>query len=103
MILYYVRHGQSANNALFDATGTETERVLDPELTPTGQKQAACVAQMLCDGQHLSRSRASSQAGFGVTHLYCSLMTRAVHTGQFISQSLGLPLTGWTNIHENGG
>ncbi|MDO8944532.1 MAG: histidine phosphatase family protein [Desulfobacterales bacterium] len=103
MILYYVRHGQSANNALLDATGAETDRVVDPELTPAGLKQAVCVAQMLCGGQHLTRSRASSKTGFGVTHLYCSLMTRAVHTAQFISQSLDLPLAGRTDIHEGGG
>jgi 2,3-bisphosphoglycerate-dependent phosphoglycerate mutase len=103
MILYYVRHGQSANNALFDATGQEIGRVKDPELTPTGQQQAACVAEMLRGGQPLSRSRASADAGFGVTHLYCSLMTRAVHTGQFIAQALDLPLTGWTDLHEGGG
>ena len=102
MILFYVRHGQSANNALFDATGSETDRVKDPELTPNGLLQGSCVAELLRSGYPLTRTT-PSEPGFGVTHLYCSLMLRAVHTGQFIARALGLPLTGWTDLHEGGG
>lgn len=103
MFLYYVRHGQSANNALYDETGSDVDRVLDPELTPVGVRQAACVAEALRSGHPLVQSRGDEPAGFGVTHVYCSLMVRAVHTGQAIAHSLGLPLLGWTDLHEGGG
>jgi 2,3-bisphosphoglycerate-dependent phosphoglycerate mutase len=103
MILYYIRHGQSANNANFDATGADLGRVVDPELTPTGVRQAAQVAELLRCGQPLLRSRAEAAPGFGVTHLYCSLMTRAAHTGAHIARALNLPLQGWKEIHETGG
>lgn len=103
MILYFIRHGQSTNNALYDATSSDLNRVTDPDLTPLGVQQAARVANALCCGQPLIEARLAQPAGFGVTHLYCSLMLRAVHTGQIISQSLGLPLQGWTDLHEGGG
>ena len=103
MILFYVRHGQSANNALYEATQTDRNRVMDPELTEAGVRQAARAAEALCSGQPLTRSRAGGAGGFGVTHVYCSLMVRAVHTGQPIARALGLPLLGWTELHEGGG
>lgn len=119
MLLFYIRHGQSANNALYDATGNDIDRVCDPELTSAGVAQAARVAEALKCGRPLVRSNGDETAGalkqrplspsprgvrgFGITHLYCSLMVRAVHTGQAIAQSIGLPLLGWTELHEGGG
>jgi 2,3-bisphosphoglycerate-dependent phosphoglycerate mutase len=103
MFLFFIRHGQSANNALYDETFSDIDRVSDPELTPTGLLQAARVAETLRTGEPLTNARATGHLGFGVTHLYSSLMVRAVHTGQFISKTLGLPLNGWTDIHEGGG
>lgn len=103
MLLYYIRHGQSANNALFDATGTDTDRVLDPELTLIGIQQAARVAEALRCGQPLHHSNAEELGGFGVTHVYSSLMVRALLTGQAIARALNLPLLGWTELHEGGG
>jgi 2,3-bisphosphoglycerate-dependent phosphoglycerate mutase len=103
MHLFYVRHGQSANNALFDATGGDDGRVMDPELTPLGVEQAERVAQAMRGGQPLLHMDGTGMAGFGVTHLYTSLMVRSVHTGQVIAQALDLPLLGWTDLHEGGG
>ena len=103
MILYYVRHGQSANNALFAATQTDRNRVMDPELTELGVLQAARVAGALCCGHPLIRARDQGFPGFGVTHVYSSLMMRAIHTAQPIARALGLPVLGWTDIHEGGG
>lgn len=103
MILYYVRHAQSGNNALFDATQNDRERVMDPELTELGVRQAARVAEALSCGRSLIQASSPESNGFGVTHLYCSLMVRAVHTGQPIARALGLPLVGWTDLHEGGG
>jgi 2,3-bisphosphoglycerate-dependent phosphoglycerate mutase len=41
--------------------------------------------------------------GFHLTHLYTSLMLRAVETGSIISEYTDLPLTAWTDLHECGG
>ena len=41
--LFFIRHGQSTNNALADPT----QRVQDPELTELGQIQAERVAEYL--------------------------------------------------------
>jgi broad specificity phosphatase PhoE len=45
MQLYFIRHGQSANNRLWDTTSSDEGRVEDPELTDAGQQQAKLVAQ----------------------------------------------------------
>jgi 2,3-bisphosphoglycerate-dependent phosphoglycerate mutase len=103
MHLFYIRHGQSANNAMYEATGTDEGRVMDPELTPVGVRQAARVAESLRCGQPLLRLDGTGSVGFGVTHLYTSLMVRSVHTGQAIARALDLPLLGWTDLHEGGG
>ena len=47
MILYYIRHGQSANNALWDSSGSSEGRSDDPPLTPVGEAQAQHVAKWL--------------------------------------------------------
>lgn len=106
MQLYIIRHGQSQNNALWDRTGSSTGRSHDPELTETGHRQAKLLADFIssagaataADGQDLQNS-----TGFGLTHLYTSLMLRAVDTGSVIAHALGLPLTAWMDLHEGGG
>ena len=106
MQLYFIRHGQSANNALWDQTGNAAGRDSDPALTELGRTQARLLAEFLGqrgggsarDGQDLQ-----NKSGFGITHLYTSLMVRAVQTGQFIAQALGLPLAAWVDVHEGGG
>ena len=103
MLLYFIRHGQSANNALFDATGFEVGRVQDPELTPAGLQQAALLALAVSRNQPFFRPQVLETNGFGITHLYTSLMVRAVLTALPVSEALGLPLTGWTDFHEGGG
>ena len=44
-----------------------------------------------------------NRAGFDITHLYCSLMVRAVATGSIIAEKLELPLNAWEDAHETGG
>ena len=41
--------------------------------------------------------------GFGITHLYTSLMLRAVTTASCVAEALDLPLHPWEDIHETGG
>lgn len=106
MQLYFIRHGQSTNNLLWECTGGSDGRSEDPELTEIGRQQAALVAGFLtqADGA-LSEKPLDLQnaAGFGITHVYCSLMVRAVATGNTVAQTLGLPLIGLRDAHETGG
>lgn len=93
MRFYYIRHGQSQNNVLWEQTGSSKGRSIDAELTPLGRQQAETLGQFL-----------HSQNGeFGITHLYTSLMVRAVTTGTIVAQALGLPLAAWEDLHETGG
>lgn len=106
MQLFFIRHAQSQNNALF-STGRGAEvRSHDPVLTDLGRRQAACLAEALAKtNPGLTTDQADSQnrAGFGLTHIYCSLMQRAVATGTAVADRLGLPLHAWVDWHEEGG
>lgn len=107
MQLYFIRHGQSENNLLYDQTGTWDSRNEDPELTPVGRQQAQCLAQRLArrvdDFVPYHRRDHTNATGFGLTHLYTSLMIRAVATGAPAAQAMGLPLIAWPDVHETGG
>jgi 2,3-bisphosphoglycerate-dependent phosphoglycerate mutase len=109
MQLYYIRHAQSANNLLWAQTGSFDSRDADPDLSSTGHQQAERLAQFLQDPYPavtaLDTPPWDSQnvAGFGLSHLYCSLMIRAALTGTILAQALDLPLVAWPDIHEMGG
>jgi len=122
MRLYFIRHGQSENNALWDRTGPREERTPDPELTELGHEQARRLARFLADRQPVdqlsaagqtegagdglispSRRAARSVDGFDLTHLYCSPMIRAIETGMYVARALGMPLRLWEDVHEVGG
>ncbi len=105
MQLYFIRHGQSENNALWERVGSGQGRSADPGLTETGQQQAEHLAAFLGkpgpgapDGQDMQNLN-----GFALTHLYTSLMVRAVATGTIVANALGLPLVAWVDLHEGGG
>jgi 2,3-bisphosphoglycerate-dependent phosphoglycerate mutase len=105
MQLYYLRHGQSENNALWSHTGSNKGRSEDPPLTEIGLKQAWRLAEFLAERPSAASDGRDPQnlAGFGITHLYCSLMIRSVETGTAIAEALGLPLVAWLDLHETGG
>jgi 2,3-bisphosphoglycerate-dependent phosphoglycerate mutase len=105
MQLYLIRHAQSKNNALWEQTGDSLGRSMDPELTELGCSQAQNLARFLAQGSpnHASDDDPHNRLGFGLTHLYSSLMVRAVATGYVIAQALELPLLGWPDWHEGGG
>jgi 2,3-bisphosphoglycerate-dependent phosphoglycerate mutase len=107
MRLYFIRHGQSANNALWDETGSSTGRSDDPILTPTGHEQARLLGQFLLERDLEARADGTmgnwGRDSFLFTHLYTSLMVRAVDTAMHIGQALGLAVTAWPDIHECGG
>ena len=108
MQFYFIRHAQSENNALWLENLSYQGRTEDPELTATGYQQARHLAR------HLSTSppprslpmpewNPQNAGGFGITHVYCSLMVRAVGTGTIVARALGLPLVAWEDLHEVGG
>jgi 2,3-bisphosphoglycerate-dependent phosphoglycerate mutase len=98
MRLYFIRHAQSTNNALFESTGTEQGRSDDPELSELGVRQAKHLAQ------HILETKSGLEpGGFGLTHLYASPMVRAAHTASEISSVTGLRLHLWEDWHETGG
>lgn len=107
MRLYVIRHAQSANNALLAATGNEVGRVADPPLTELGHRQAralaACLAETYDEPADDRFAERHDRYGFGLTHLYTSLMIRAVETGMYVAEATGLPLVVWPEIHERGG
>ena len=106
MQLYFIRHGQSENNALWEQTGSSAGRDQDPMLTGAGRKQAEAVARYLRgDGPPCAAGGSEGQDGeaVGITHLYTSLMVRSVGTGEIIARALGLPLVAWVDLHEGGG
>lgn len=112
MHLYVIRHAQSANNDLYARLGGSQGRVADPPLTDLGHRQAQHLARRLAPvpgdarppdswiGEYAARH---NRLGFGLTHLYCSLMTRAIQTAGYIADATGLPLIAWPEIHERGG
>lgn len=93
MQLIFIRHGQSANNALWDATGASVGRSEDPALTDVGKQQAALLAAYL----------SNSGNRFGITHLYTSLMIRSIETAYAVGAALNLSVHPWEDTHETGG
>jgi 2,3-bisphosphoglycerate-dependent phosphoglycerate mutase len=94
MILYFVRHAQSQNNALNNDTDPSSNRQPDPQLTPIGHQQAEILANFLTSAK---------EPEFAFSHLYTSLMLRAIQTGEILSRHLRIPLIAWPEIHETGG
>lgn len=106
MQFYFVRHAQSVNNALWDETNSTDGRSHDPELSPTGLKQAELLAQFIATSHpdlSVNGRDAKNLSGFGITHIYCSLMLRSVQTASPVAKAIGLPLNAWIDIHEEGG
>lgn len=104
MELYFIRHGQSQNNAHWnDPIYRESP---DPALTEIGIEQAGCLADFLEKTQQMADDtigNVQNRHGFGLTHIYTSLMERAVHTAAPTARRLGIPFAAWMEIHESGG
>lgn len=107
MQLYLIRHGQSINNANWDRKDEpDYERYSDPPLTELGVRQAQSLARFIASTR--SSSEQAQNVGeyrhsINITHLYSSLMIRAIQTGSIISETLGLPLVALPVVHEVGG
>jgi 2,3-bisphosphoglycerate-dependent phosphoglycerate mutase len=105
MQLYFIRHAQSENNALWSQTGNSKGRSEDPGLTELGRRQAQLLAAYLGKGDPHGGCNPNeiNPRGFQFTHLYTSYMLRSVQTGTILARQLGLPLHGWEILHEHGG
>ena len=99
MILYLIRHGQSANNLLaeqlkerpgpFPYETYMKQRVAEPPLTEMGERQA-----------NRLRNSFGDQA---ISRLYCSPMLRTMQTMQPVADALGTSPSVWLDLHEHGG
>lgn len=104
MELYFIRHGQSQNNANWG--NPDYKESPDPALTELGIEQACYVSEFIKGTQTLVNPKewnTQNRYGFGLTHIYTSLMERAVHTAAPTALALGLPFAAWEEIHESGG
>ncbi len=107
MQIYFIRHAQSTNNVLWEETGDSKGRHEDPEVTDLGRRQIEILAQFLAkdsDKQPLTYdAQIQNVAGFHFTHLYSSLMVRAMDTACGIGKTLGIPVVARDDLHETGG
>ena len=104
MELYFIRHGQSMNNANWSNPAYIESP--DPSLTEIGMEHACYVSEFLRDAQTIvdpKQWNIQNRFGFGLTHIYTSLMERAVHTAAPTARALGIPFAAWEDIHESGG
>ena len=105
--MYFIRHAQSENNALWINSGSSKGRVEDPEITIIGKQQARLLAAHLShsngDFEPVNSRDPKNLGGYGITHVYCSLMVRAIMTAQEVSKKLELPLIALRDLHEVGG
>ena len=99
MILYLIRHGQSANNLLADELKEQPgpfsyedymkQRVAEPPLTSTGEKQADRLGRFI--------------HALPITRLYCSPMLRTMQTVRPVADALNCAPAIWVDLHEHGG
>jgi len=104
MEFYFIRHGQSVNNAGW--SDPDYKESPDPALTEIGKEQARLLAEFLKKSQTIASDKAwnsQNRYGFGLTHIYTSLMERAAFTAAPTAQALDVPLIAWKEIHEEGG
>ena len=104
--LYLVRHAQSANNAVWNGRDFHPGRHSDPEVTELGHRQSERLAGHLAHPeaeprQHPLLSEGSSR--FGLTHVYCSLMTRSIVTAEYIAEACRLELHALPDVFEKYG
>lgn len=105
--LYLVRHAQSENNVIWDGSGDhQPGRKPDPEITDTGHQQARALAAHLAHPEAEPRQHpfdATQRSHYGLSHVYCSLMTRSILTADYVANACGLPLQALPDIFEKYG
>lgn len=105
MDLFFIRHGESANNALADPELSDSLdqgalRVEDPGLTDRGHAQAAALAAFVAQSGHL---RPAERMGAPFDELYVSPFLRTLLTAKPVVEALGLTPRIRVDVHEVGG
>ncbi len=105
MECYFIRHAESFNNRLWTTQGGVEGRDPDPELTDLGRQQNEHLARALGIGGIPAPAQVDYQnvTGYGITHLYSSLMVRALETARALAHTWRLPILGVVEAHEFGG
>lgn len=106
MKLYLIRHAQSENNVLWQGSDHFDGRSSDPEITDTGHQQAEQLAQHLAHPEGEPRQHPFNPVKtthYGLTHVYCSLMTRSILTASYIANACHLKLRALPDIFEKYG
>jgi 2,3-bisphosphoglycerate-dependent phosphoglycerate mutase len=104
--IYFIRHAQSNNNAMWLETHSSHGRHEDPALSTLGEAQAKRLAEFIHQVDSEDRDGKATGypvRGFGLTHLYCSLMHRSVATAFAIAKSFGLTPEAYGRFCEYGG
>ena len=106
MKLYLVRHAQSENNVIWNGSDQVDGRSSDPEITETGHRQAEQLGRHFAHPEGEPRQHpfnAVKTTHYGLTHVYCSLMTRSMLTASYIANDCDLELQALPNIFEKHG
>jgi len=106
----FVRHSQSANNAIFSEPGMTAElygmqRLPDPEISSLGVSQAEALGQFLADGAEQLPSTSILRRIWPIARVYVSPMLRTLQTLQNAIGSASWSPTPevWANFFETGG
>ena len=118
MRFYFIRHAQSADNQYVvenahkgvRSTGPDQlyhNRQADPELSDIGRKQVERLGDFLTERREMSSDKAAHldpyRDEFGLTHIYTSLMVRAMETAGAVGRARHLKPAIWQDLHETGG
>jgi len=106
MQLYFIRHAQSENNQKWSDSGSSLGRFADPGITDLGMRQSQALAEFIVSRQAAASVSLYDEAHvrrIALTHIYTSLMARAVLTGNAVAEKIDLPLVGLEDAHEGGG
>ncbi|CEM25814.1 unnamed protein product [Vitrella brassicaformis CCMP3155] len=100
MRFYFLRHGQSKNNASYlDDSKIFKGRVPDPSMTDLGWEQVRVAGKYLRRHNESGKTRAEDR----IVKVFVSPMTRALQTAQVLHEELGVPVECVANLHEQGG
>ncbi len=106
MRLYLIRHAQSANNLLWNGIDNVAGRDPDPEITDAGHQQANLLGDHFVHPEAEPRQHPfnnAEQTDYGLTHVYCSLMTRSILTAEYVANTCNARLQALPDIFEKNG
>jgi broad specificity phosphatase PhoE len=106
MIVYVIRHAESANNRLALNLSYDEymlQRSADPPITELGERQIVLLADHLATYAEPLPDKNWDGLGYGITHLFCSPMLRTLQTALPIVERTGIAPDVWVDIHEHGG